>query len=249
MPPDVIILIEGVTKRFGPHVVFDGLDLEIRRAETFTVVGPSGSGKSVLLKLIVGLLKPEAGRIRVGDTQVVPLTERQLRPIRRRVGMVFQGAALFDSMSVGENVAYGVREHFDWPPERVRERVAECLEQVGLPGSERMAPADLSGGMKKRVGLARALAPGPEVVLYDEPTTGLDPANTGRINELIVSLKERLHVTQVVITHDIASAVAVSDRVGLVSGRRIPLVVDVETARRTPPPALAAFIRGEGEVM
>jgi phospholipid/cholesterol/gamma-HCH transport system ATP-binding protein len=148
-------------------------------------------------------------------------------------------------MSVGENVAYGVREHFDWDDERVAARVAECLAWVGLPGIEAMRPADLSGGMKKRVGLARALAPGPEVILYDEPTTGLDPTNTRRINELIVSLQERLGVTSIVITHDIASALAVSDRLALVRDKKIALVVDEEVAESSPPEALARFMQGE----
>jgi phospholipid/cholesterol/gamma-HCH transport system ATP-binding protein len=238
------IEVRGVNKAFGDNVVFEGVDLTIVRGETMTVLGPSGTGKSVLLKLIIGLMKPDAGQIRVGDVDVVPLKEDGLREVRRKVGMLFQGSALFDSMSVGENVGYALR-NAGLPLERIRARVAECLEWVGLPGLETMRPADLSGGMKKRVGLARALAPGPEVILYDEPTTGLDPSNTRRITELIVGLQEKLGVTSVVITHDIEAAYAVSDRIGLLAGRRIGLITDVETARRTPPPRLEAFIRGE----
>jgi phospholipid/cholesterol/gamma-HCH transport system ATP-binding protein len=159
--------------------------------------------------------------------------------------MLFQGSALFDSSTVGENVAYGLKEHYRWPREKVAARVAECLEWVGLPHAERMRPSDLSGGMKKRVALARAIAPGPEILLYDEPTTGLDPANTRRINELISSLKRRLGVTSIVITHDLASAYDVSDRIGLLVRRQIPLVLDVESARAHPPPELEAFQRGD----
>jgi phospholipid/cholesterol/gamma-HCH transport system ATP-binding protein len=239
------IEITGVDKRFGDKRVYEDMSLTVRAGETLTVVGPSGTGKSVLLKLIIGLLKPDAGVIRVCGIDVAPLDEAGLRPVRKKVGMLFQGSALFDSMSVGDNVAYGVREHFDWAPKKVRDRVAECLEWVGLPGTERMWPADLSGGMKKRVGLARAIAPGPEVILYDEPTTGLDPANTMRINELIVAMQRRLRATSVVITHDLDSALAVSNRIGLLTGRRIPYVVDSEQARRAPPPELRAFMSGE----
>ncbi len=238
--------LRGVSRAFGANHVYDGLELQVKRGETFAVLGPSGSGKSVLLKLIIGLIKPDGGRVIVGGTDVTELDEAQLRAVRRRVGFVFQGAALFDSMSVGENVAYGLREHFDWPRARIDERVAECLREVGLPGTERMHPNDLSGGMRKRVGLARALATGPELLLYDEPTTGLDPANTHRINELICAIQKRLGATSLVITHDVESAYAVSDRIGLVAERRIALTTDVATARSAPPPALQAFVRGEG---
>lgn len=240
-----LVEVRGVVKSFGRKQVYENVDLEVHRGETFTILGPSGTGKSVLLKLLIGLIKPDSGAIFVDGVDIVPLDERELRQVRRKVGMLFQGAALFDSMSVGENVAYGLREHFEWPPERVRERVAECLAAVGLEGIEAMAPSALSGGMQKRVGLARALAPGPELILYDEPTTGLDPANTRRIQELIVSLKQRLGVTSIIITHDVASALAVSDRLGLVGSRRIPLIIEVESARRAPPPELESFMQGQ----
>jgi phospholipid/cholesterol/gamma-HCH transport system ATP-binding protein len=242
---ETIVQVRGVKKAFGDKRIYDGLDLDVARGETLTVLGPSGSGKSVLLKLLIGLHKPDGGQILVGGADVVPLDEHGLRQVRRKVGMLFQGAALFDSMNVGANVAYGLHEHFQWADDKIAQRVAECLEWVGLPGVEEMRPADLSGGMKKRVGLARALAPGPEIILYDEPTTGLDPANARRINELIRSLKERLGVTSIVITHDIAAAFEVSDRVALLQQRRIGLVVDVEEAKRSPPPPLKAFVEGE----
>jgi phospholipid/cholesterol/gamma-HCH transport system ATP-binding protein len=244
---DIAVQVKDVKKAFGDNLVFEGLELTVKRGETLTILGPSGSGKSVLLKLLIGLQKPDAGHIFVGGVDVAPLDEPQLREVRRKAGMLFQGAALFDSMSVGDNVAYGLYEHFDWPRQKVRERVAECLEWVGLPNTEEKMPSDLSGGMKKRVALARAVAPGPEIILYDEPTTGLDPANAHRINELIRSLKRRLHVTSIVITHDVEAAYAVSDRVGLVNAHHIGALIEVATARRSPPPELQAFVRGEGD--
>jgi phospholipid/cholesterol/gamma-HCH transport system ATP-binding protein len=240
-----LVELQGVRKRFGDKVVYQSLDLQVRKGETLTVLGPSGVGKSVMLKLLIGLHRPDGGRVSVGGQDLARLDDAGLRALRKRVAMLLQGAALFDSLSVGENVAYGLREHFRWPEAKLRARVAECLEQVGLPGVEALRPADLSGGMKKRVGLARALAPGPEVVLYDEPTTGLDPANTRRINELIVSLQERLSVTSIVITHDMHSALAVADRVALLEGGRIVLTADVEEARARPPAALETFMRGD----
>jgi len=242
---ETAVHIERVDKAFGDNRIYEGLDLDVRRGETLAVIGPSGVGKSVLLKLIIGLHRVDAGRIVVGGVDVTDLPESELGEVRRKAAMLFQGAALFDSMSVGDNVAYGLYEHYHWPEAEVRARVAECLKAVGLPGIEAMRPADLSGGMKKRVGLARALAPGPEIILYDEPTTGLDPANTRRINELISSLQKRLGVTSIVITHDMSSALAVADRVALLSDRKIALVVDRARAATAPPPALERFMRGE----
>jgi phospholipid/cholesterol/gamma-HCH transport system ATP-binding protein len=242
---ETVVALEGVKKAFGDKRVYEALDLEVHKGETLTVLGPSGAGKSVLLKLIIGLQQADAGRVLVEGVDVTHLPEGGLREVRRKVAMLFQGAALFDSMSVGENVAYGLYEHFRWPADKVQARVAECLEQVGLPGIEQMRPADLSGGMKKRVGLARALAPGPEIILYDEPTTGLDPTNTRRINELIRSLQERLGVTSIVITHDIASALAVSDRIALIGNGKIELTVDKQAVEAAPPPALERFMNGE----
>jgi phospholipid/cholesterol/gamma-HCH transport system ATP-binding protein len=244
---ELAVELRGVSKTFGGHAIYRRLDLAVRRGETLTLLGPSGSGKSVLLRMVIGLERPDEGVILVDGADVVTMDEAALREVRRKVAMLFQGSALFDSISVGENVAYGVREHFDWPPAKVLARVAECLESVGLPGTEEMSPGDLSGGMKKRVALARALAPGPEVILYDEPTTGLDPANSRRINELIVSLKQKLGVTSIVITHDMASAFAVSDRIGLVHAHRVSLIVDAAQAKSAPPPELQAFVDGEEE--
>jgi len=242
---ETAIAITGIKKRFGKKVIFDGLDLPVRRGETLTVLGPSGSGKSVLLRLIIGLIKPDSGKIVVDDLDVVALDERALRPIRKKIAILFQSGALFDSMNVSENIAYGLREQGVTSTADIAARVSECLEWVGLPGTEMMAPSDLSGGMKKRIGLARALAPGPEMILYDEPTTGLDPFNSRRINELILSLQERLKVTSLVITHDIQSAFAVSDRVALIQEHRVAHVVDAEEAQRSPGPALEQFLKGQ----
>ncbi|MDB4968486.1 MAG: Methionine transporter ATP-binding protein [Myxococcales bacterium] len=242
---ETVVELKGVQKRFGDKTIYESLDLAVRKGETLTVVGPSGVGKSVLLKLIIGLHRPDAGEVIVEGQNVAAMEEDALREVRRKVGMLFQGAALFDSMSVGENVAYGLYEHYRWPEDKVRARVTECLSWVGMPGIEEMRPADLSGGMKKRVGLARALAPGPEVILYDEPTTGLDPTNTRRINELIASLQKKLGVTSIVITHDMDSALAVSDRLALLEHGRIALTIDGDRAKQSPPEALARFMRGE----
>jgi phospholipid/cholesterol/gamma-HCH transport system ATP-binding protein len=242
---ETTVELQGIHKRFGDKIIYRGLDLQVKKGETLTVLGPSGVGKSVMLRLLIGLHQADRGRVLVDGSDVAGLDAQGLRGLRRKVAMLFQGAALFDSCTVGENVAYGLREHFKWPAEKVAARVAECLEWVGLPGTEAMRPSDLSGGMKKRVGLARALAPGPEVILYDEPTTGLDPSNTRRINELIVSLQERLGVTSIVITHDMAAALAVADRVALLEGGRIAMVVSADEAETKPPEQLERFMRGE----
>ncbi|HEX9948740.1 MAG TPA: ABC transporter ATP-binding protein, partial [Thermodesulfobacteriota bacterium] len=210
-----IIEIKDLHKSFEGLRVLAGVDLDIRQGETITILGGSGTGKSVLLKLITGLEKPEKGTIKIDKRDITPLTEDEMVPIRRKIGMLFQGAALFDSLSAGENVAYPIREHFRLPEEEVQRIVREKLHLVGLDGVEEKMPAELSGGMKKRVGLARAIAIDPEIILYDEPTTGLDPANTQRINQLIVELQRILKVTSIVVTHDLDSAYQVTDRLAL----------------------------------
>jgi phospholipid/cholesterol/gamma-HCH transport system ATP-binding protein len=218
---ELIIEIMDLHKSYGELKVLTGIDLDIKRGETITIVGGSGTGKSVLLKLISGLDKPEKGTIRIDKKDIIPLNEDELVPIRKKIGMLFQGAALFDSLSAGENVAYPIREHFRFSAEKVHKIVREKLRLVGLEGIEDKMPAELSGGMKKRVGLARAIAVDPEIILYDEPTTGLDPANTERINQLIVELQRILKVTSIVVTHDLASAYAVTDRLALLYNGRI----------------------------
>ena len=213
----------GVRKTFRDKAVLRGLDLQIPSGETYTILGGSGSGKSVCLKHMIGLLRCDAGEVFVQGRDVSRLPEREWVGLRRDFGMVFQGAALFDSLSVYENVAYPIREHMDWSEERVRERVRRCLEGVGLAGSEALLPAELSGGMRKRVGVARAIALSPRIVLYDEPTTGLDPANSRRIGQLIRTLQQELSATSVVVTHDLELCFAISDRVALLRDGRLEL--------------------------
>jgi phospholipid/cholesterol/gamma-HCH transport system ATP-binding protein len=218
-----IIEIKGLHKSFNSFQVLQGVNLDIKRGETITILGGSGTGKSVLLKLIAGLEKPDQGAIRIDNRDIVPLKEDELVPIRRKIGMLFQGAALFDSLSTGENVAYPIREHFRITEVEIQRIVGEKLRMVGLEGIEEKMPAELSGGMKKRVGLARAIAIDPEIILYDEPTTGLDPANTQRINQLIVELQRILKVTSIVVTHDLDSAYQVTDRLALLHQGRIAM--------------------------
>jgi phospholipid/cholesterol/gamma-HCH transport system ATP-binding protein len=241
-----LIHFHGVKKAFGPKVIYNGLELVIHRGETLTILGPSGSGKSVMLKMLIGLLEADAGEILFDGRDVTKMAERELFDVRRRVAYLFQGAALFDSLSVGENVAYGLREQ-NWntmTEEEIKRRVAQSLESVGLPGIEEMRPSDLSGGMKKRVGLARTLALQPEVVLYDEPTTGLDPINTARINNLIRSIKRSLGLTSVVVTHDMGTAFSVSDRIVMIGKGRVLMEGTPEDFRRTQNPYVRDFIDG-----
>jgi phospholipid/cholesterol/gamma-HCH transport system ATP-binding protein len=237
-----LIQIRGLHKSFGAHRVFEGLDLDVERGETLTVLGASGSGKSVLLKMILGLVEPDRGQILIEGVDLAALGERERAPVRRRLSMLFQGAALFDSLTVGENVAYPLERQGRLPRSQIATRVAEALALVGLPGSEPMMPAELSGGMKKRVGLARAIAPQPEVILYDEPTTGLDPLNTRRIDDLTRSIQARLGVTSVVVTHDLQSAFLVSDRIAMLAEGRIVAVAAPAQLRRSTEPAVRDFL-------
>lgn len=244
-PGDDLIVFSGLKKSFGPKTIYTGLDLSVRRGETLTVIGGSGTGKSVLLKCLIGLLEPDDGAIHFDGQNLIGLSEDEFISVRRKIAMLFQGAALFDSLTVGENIAYPIREHFRGIAEgELRDRIAEKLELVGLPGIEKMRPSDLSGGMKKRVGLARAIAIDPEVVLYDEPTTGLDPINTRRINELIVKLNEALHVTSIVVTHDMESAYMVSHRMAMLYNHRILARGTVEEMRSSEIPEVRNFVRG-----
>jgi phospholipid/cholesterol/gamma-HCH transport system ATP-binding protein len=251
-PGHTLVHFRGVHKQFGPKVVYSGLDLEIRRGETITVMGPSGSGKSVMLKMLIGLLKPDAGRIDFDGADVAAMEADALTEVRRRIAYLFQGAALFDSLSVGENVAYGLREQF-WKTmtdQEIQSRVEHSLGLVSLAGIEGMRPSDLSGGMKKRVGLARTLALQPEVILYDEPTTGLDPINTARINHLIVGIQRTLKLTSVVVTHDMGTAFSVSDRLAILGKGRVIMIGTKDDFRNTNNQYVRDFIEGrapEGE--
>jgi phospholipid/cholesterol/gamma-HCH transport system ATP-binding protein len=231
-------------KAFGGKPVLRGVDLAIGAGETTVILGGSGSGKSVCMKHMVGLLRADAGTVRVLGRDVTLLSERGWTSVRRDFGMVFQSAALFDSLPVYENVAYPIREHERWPESRVAERVAWCLQAVGLAGVEKLLPAELSGGMRKRVGVARAIALAPKIILYDEPTTGLDPANSRRIGELIQRLQRELGATSVVVTHDLELAFAIADRIALLKSGRIVLEGPAAELRGGDHPALREFIEG-----
>ena len=242
-----MIRIRGLTEKLGTKQVLNGVDLDVENGETMVVMGRSGTGKSVLLKHVIGLMSPDAGSLEVDGTDLVGLREGELSEIRKRFGMLFQGAALFDSMTVGENVGLALVEHLRLPKAEVRRRVAERLEWVGLKGVEGMRPGSLSGGMRKRVGLARAIAMDPQYILYDEPTTGLDPILAGSIGELIRSLQQRLGVTSIVVTHDMASAYKVADRMAMLDGGRIVFTGTTEEVRHTRDPLVRQFIEGSSE--
>ncbi len=211
-----MIRFVDVHKSFGENLVLRGLNLEIKKGETFVIIGQSGSGKSVLLKHMIGLLHPDKGQIYIDGVRVTGLTdEKKLYAVRRKFAMLFQGAALFDSMTVAQNVSFGLERYTTFPPEKIKKIVTECLDIVGLRKVENLMPFELSGGMKKRVGLARAIAYKPEIILYDEPSTGIDQIRANAINVLINRLKEELNVTSVVITHDMDSTFKVADRIAM----------------------------------
>jgi phospholipid/cholesterol/gamma-HCH transport system ATP-binding protein len=247
---DALVRFKNVRKAFGQKVVYAGLNLELVRGEVLTIVGGSGVGKSVMLKMLIGLLRPDKGSIAFDGKEVTIMKERQLSEVRRRIAMLFQNGALFDSLSVGDNVAYGLEEHFRYTmtKQQIAERVDWALSLVDLPGIEAMWPADLSGGMKKRVALARAIAVQPEVLLYDEPTTGLDPINTARVNHLIMGLQEKLDVTSVVVTHDMKSAFSISDKIAMVHTGRIICHGTVEEFQASRDPRVSDFIHGRAPV-
>ena len=217
-----MISIRNVTKNFGGKNVLNGLSLEIPRGETLVIMGQSGCGKSVLLKIITGLMSADSGEIWFDGTEISSLNGKKMNSLRRRIGMLFQSSALFDSMTVADNVAFMLDQHTDLDKQEIRKVVDEKLSLVDLAGVQDLRPAELSGGMRKRVGLARALAFDPEVIFYDEPTTGLDPVTCTEINQLIRDLHERLQVTSVVVTHDMHSAFSVATRMAMIhEGRRI----------------------------
>ncbi len=240
--------LSGVRKSFAGNVVHGGVDLRVREGEIMTLVGGSGHGKTVLLKLIIGLMKPDAGHIFIHGREITGMPESELQEIRREVGMVFQGSALFDSLNVRENVAFGVRERFRRiSEEEISRIVLEKLALVDLPGTEGLMPAELSGGMKKRVAVARALALEPRIILYDEPTTGLDPANVRRINSLIRRLRDSVGVTSIMVTHDMYSVRAITDRLALLHGGGIIATGTWEEMERSRHPEVRRFLAGEIE--
>ena len=246
MEDEAFIRYVDLYKSFGGKRVLEGVNLSVRRGETVVVLGGSGSGKSVLLRHTIGLHQADSGDVWVDGECITGYGEERLIDTRKKVGMLFQAGALFDSMSVEDNVAYALREHTDWSPERIAERVREVLALVELDDVEGLMPADLSGGMRKRVALARAIALAPRGILYDEPTTGLDPVTANTINHLIRSLQKRLGVTSIVVTHDIHSAFTVADRVAFLREGSIRFDGSVEEAKTSSEPMLRAFLRGGG---
>jgi phospholipid/cholesterol/gamma-HCH transport system ATP-binding protein len=244
-----LIEFRNVRKAFGPKVVYEDLNLDIHAGESLTIIGGSGMGKSVMLKLLIGLLRVDAGTIAFDGRRVDTMHEREYALVRRRVGMLFQGAALFDSLSVFDNVAYGLREHGRPGGGRmsegeIGEHVRSALADVGLPDVTDMMPSALSGGMRKRVALARAIALEPEVLLYDEPTTGLDPVSTERVNALITETKKLHNVTSIVVTHDMPSALEISDRIAMVHKGFIIFTGTPDEIRQSENPLVRDFIEG-----
>lgn len=240
------IELSDIHKAFGARQVLGGIDLDIYPEETVVILGGSGSGKSVLIRHIIGLLKPDQGRVRVEGEDITDHSEKELLDVRKKIGMLFQGGALFDSMNVRDNVAFGLHEHTSKDDEEIRRIVAEKLALVGLPGIEEKMPAELSGGMKKRVALARSIAMEPKCIMYDEPTTGLDPINSNRISQLIRDLQKKLHVTSIVVTHDIVSCFTVADRIAFLWEGRLRFVGTTDEASRSRDAELISFLTGEG---
>jgi len=242
-----VIEVEDLTKSFDGNLVLDKLSLHVREGETLVVIGRSGCGKSVLLKHIIGLLRPDSGRVLVKGQDIARLREKQLNKVRRLFGVLFQGSALFDSLTVAENVAFGLTEHTKMNRREIEDKVARCLEIVEMEGVQNRMPSELSGGMKKRVALARAIAFDPRIVLYDEPTTGLDPIMADAINELIISLRKKLSVTSIAVTHDMNSAYKIADRIAMLYGGKIIELGTTSQIKSSPNPIVQQFIQGNVE--
>jgi phospholipid/cholesterol/gamma-HCH transport system ATP-binding protein len=240
-----VLELRGVRIAFNSHEVLRGIDLTVVEGEILTIMGGSGSGKSVLLRLLAGLIKPQRGEIRINGTDIVPLSEDEMLGFRRRLGVVFQQAALFDSMSVAENIAYPLREHEQLDEAAIQQRVAELLEIVGLPGIQGQYPAELSGGMRKRVGVARALALRPAIVLYDEPTSGLDPGNAKMISELIAQVTKTFGTTAMVVSHDLYWSLRISTRVALLYEGKMVAVGTPSEIQSSSIPEVQAFLAGD----
>ncbi len=244
MTDDAMIQLRNVKVAFGSKVVLRELNLDVHRGETLAVIGPSGSGKSTVIKLLTGLLAPTAGSIEIEGQEVSRLAEDQWDVLRQRMGVVFQYSALFDFLDVGGNIAFGLKRYFKLSDEQIRERVSELLDMVGMPGTQQMLPSELSGGMKKRVGLARALAMQPEMVFYDEPTSGLDPVMTMTISRLIRKTQQALGVTSLLVTHDMESAYYAADRIAMLYNGRIVQIGTVAEIKNSTNPVVHAFVNG-----
>jgi phospholipid/cholesterol/gamma-HCH transport system ATP-binding protein len=243
-----MIQVRQLKKNFGPQPVLDGVNLEIGTGESVAIIGRSGGGKSVLLKHLIGLLQPDGGEVRVDGENITAMNERELLRVRAKFGMVFQGAALFDSMTVAENVAFPLLRKKKFTPAEIARRVAAALEMVDLPGTEQKNPAELSGGMRKRVGLARAIIYEPQILLYDEPTTGLDPIVSDSIDKLIIRVRDQLSVTSVVVTHDMRSARRVGQRVLMLHQRKIYATAPAAEFFDSPDPVVRQFVDGVADI-
>jgi phospholipid/cholesterol/gamma-HCH transport system ATP-binding protein len=240
-----IIELHDVRIAFDGHEVLRGIDLTVMEGEIVTIMGGSGSGKSVLLRLLAGLIKPDAGQICLAGTDIVPLSEEAMLSFRQQMGVVFQQAALFDSMTVADNIAYPLREHADLDDSAMQQRVAELLDIVGLPGIQAKYPAELSGGMRKRVGIARALALRPALVLYDEPTSGLDPGNSKMISQLIVQVAHTFNTTAIVVSHDLYWSLRISSRVAIIYQGTIIAAGEPAVIQASAIPTVQAFLAGD----
>lgn len=242
-----MIRINDLHKSFGPKKVLQGVALEVRKGETLVVIGQSGSGKTVLIKHIIGLLKPDRGEIFIDGVEITGLEDDELHKVTRRFGMLFQGTALFDSLTVGQNVSFGLERYTNFSKEQIAELVRENLAKVGLRGVEDLMPYELSGGMKKRVGLARAIAYNPDIILYDEPSTGIDPIRADAINDLIMKMKQWSKVTTLIITHEMASAYKVADRIAMLYEGKIIEEGNPEEIKNSKNPIIQQFIHGRAE--
>ncbi len=241
-----VLRMTNLTKRFGSHLVLENISLSIEKGKTTVVIGPSGCGKTVLIKHLIVLLRPTSGKVYFKDRRIDDLREQELNEVRMHYGFLFQGGALFDSLNVFENIIFPIRQHFrikDW--KEVEDLVKAKLSMVGLDGFQHYYPANLSGGQRKRVALARAIALNPEVILYDEPTTGLDPIRADIINELVLKLRRELGITTVVVTHDMKSAYKIADRIIMLHHGRLVADGDAEHIRNHPHPVVQQFINGQ----
>lgn len=246
-PAQPVIEVLNLSKAFGPKVVLSAVNLQVHEGESLVVLGGSGTGKTVLLRTILGLLTPDAGEVRVDGKSIHALDREALFEVRKHIGMCFQMAALFDSMTVFENVAFSLRRHTRMPEAEIRDRVEECLSMVGMKGTEALKPAELSGGMKRRVGFARAIALKPRILLFDEPTTGLDPVMTDVIGRVILDLKHELGVTTITITHDLKSAFEIADRIALLFRGECIACEAPDAFKRNPHPVIQQFLRGDAD--
>jgi phospholipid/cholesterol/gamma-HCH transport system ATP-binding protein len=242
-----MIEVRNLEKSFGTHKILQGVSFCINKGESVVIIGRSGGGKSVLLKHLIALLKPDAGEVLIDGENIVPMNERQLLRVRRKFGMLFQGAALFDSMTVAENISFAFRRDRNLPEEEIAQKVSHVLDLVDLPGIENKNPSELSGGMRKRVGLARAIVYQPQIVLYDEPTTGLDPIASDSIDKLILRVRDRLDVTSVVVTHDMRSARRLGQRILMLHDKHIYAAGTADEIFESKDPIVKQFVEGTSE--